>query len=272
MPELPEVENVKLSLHAMGFVGQEFTQIQLLRQGLRVPFPPALERKLRGQTVVGVARRAKYLLFETENYFLISHLGMTGKWRRDEVIELQKHDHVVLHFKSGFNLVFNDARRFGVLDLVPRAALGQSRWFKHLGIEPLTPDFDAAYLFKLTRKFKGAIKGFIMDQKRVVGVGNIYASEALFAAGVRPTRPAGRLTRVEAAKLVGHIHRILRAAIAAGGSTIRDYRNSQGEDGSFQKQFLVYDRKGQPCLTCAGPIRARVIAGRNTFWCVKCQR
>lgn len=270
MPELPEVENVKLSLESLGFVGQEFSKVELLRKNLRVPFPAEISRKLKGQRLRAIHRRAKFLLFETEKFFVINHLGMTGSWR--SLVEAKKHDHVILHFTSGLKLAFNDPRRFGLLDLVKRADLEQSRWLKHLGIEPLSAPFDAEYLFAATRNFKVSLKAFLMDQRRVVGVGNIYASEALFAAGVKPTRPAGKLKKSEAKALVENIRRILLAAIDAGGSTIRDYKDSQGKSGSFQSRFLVYDRTNLPCLKCGARIRSKMIGGRNTFWCGKCQR
>lgn len=272
MPELPEVENAKLSLIDLGSLGQRFVKIELRRQGLRTPFPRDLSKRLLGQTVQAIHRRAKYLLIETEKFFVLSHLGMTGSWRDLQHPEFQKHDHVVLHFVSGLRLVFNDPRRFGLLDLIAKNDLAKNRWLKHLGVEPLGEEFTGEYLFALTRKVKAPIKAFIMDQRRVVGVGNIYASEALYAAGIKPTRAAGKITRAEAEKLVADIRQILQRAIAAGGSTIKDYRNSRGEEGRFQTQFLVYDRAGEPCVQCGRPLRAKMIAGRNTFWCTQCQR
>jgi formamidopyrimidine-DNA glycosylase len=197
---------------------------------------------------------------------------MTGSWRPGDIEPVVKHDHVILHFASGRRLVFNDPRRFGVLDLINKDSLAKNRWLKHLGVEPLEELFKAAFLFEKTRKRKGPIKGFLMDQRQVVGVGNIYASEALFAARVKPSRPAGRVTQAECELLVKHIQRILREAIRMGGSTIRDYRNSEGEDGRFQQRFLVYDRAGEPCRVCASPLKAKFIAGRNTYWCAHCQR
>jgi len=272
MPELPEVENVRVSLTSLGVVGQTFQKIQLHRVGLRTPFPVGLSRKLKGQSLLAIHRRAKYLLFETESYYLISHLGMTGSWRVTQTSERGKHDHADLEFASGLTIVFNDPRRFGILDLSKKAELPSNRWFKHLGLEPLDAEFTADWLFAQSRGLKGPIKGFLMDQRRVVGVGNIYASEALHAAGVRPTRAAGKISKDEAGRLVTEIRRILIEAIAAGGSTIRDYKNSKGESGSFQQRFLVYDRSGEPCLACKATVKSQVIAGRNTFWCPKCQR
>jgi len=269
MPELPEVENVKLSLSSQGYVGQQFSKIELLRKDLRVPFPRGLSKRMAGELLIAIHRRAKYLLFETEHFYLLSHLGMTGSWRSFD--QALKHDHVILHFTSGYRLVFNDPRRFGLLDVIAKEQLAKSRWLKHLGVEPLSAEFNSEYIFAKTRRLKVPIKGWLMDQRRVVGVGNIYASEALFAAKVKPTRPAGKITRAEADALVVEIRRILQEAIEAGGSTIRDYRNSHGAEGNFQKRFLVYDRAGEACPRCGARLRSKVIAGRNTFWCAHCQ-
>jgi len=271
MPELPEVENVKRSLTSQGYVGQRFSKVELLRGDLRVPFPRDIGKRLKGQSLTAIHRRAKYLLFETEKYFVLSHLGMTGSWRSFD--QLEKHDHIILHFVSGYKLVFNDPRRFGLLDMISKPDLAKSRWLKHLGVEPLAEEFSGEYVFTKTRKLKAPIKAWLMDQRRVVGVGNIYASEALFAAKIKPTRPAGKITRAEADLLVQEIRRILEEAIRLGGSTIRDYRNSEGAQGNFQSRFVVYDREGQPCVRGdGGVIRAKMIAGRNTYWCPKCQR
>lgn len=271
MPELPEVENVKLSLKGLGAVGQVFERIEFLRKNLRTALKPEITRKLPGQSVIDIVRRAKFLLIETEDFILLNHLGMTGSWRTATAAE-EKHDHVVLHFQSGLKLIYNDPRRFGLLELLPKAAMSKNRWLKNLGIEPLDGAFDADFLFARTRGRKAPLKSFIMDQRQVVGVGNIYASEALFRAGVKPLRQAGKLTREESSRLVNSVREILEQAIAAGGSTISDYRNSRGEEGSFQQRFAVYDRSAEPCLKCGTSIRSRFIAGRNTFWCPKCQR
>ncbi len=273
MPELPEVENVRLSLESQGSVGQMFERVELLRKNLRTPLRSELVLKLPGQSFRAITRRAKFLLFETEDYILLNHLGMTGSWRTvDGDFTPQKHDHVVLHFESGLKFVYNDPRRFGILELVNKHDVTANRWLKHLGVEPLSAEFTRELLFSGTRKRKAPIKGFLMNQKNVVGVGNIYASEALYMARVAPTRQAGRVKKIEAEKLVACIREVLQSAIKAGGSTISDYRNSKGQAGNFQTSFCVYDRKAKPCPSCATPIRSRVIAGRNSFWCPKCQR
>jgi formamidopyrimidine-DNA glycosylase len=275
MPELPEVENVKLSLERLGVPGQVFERVELRRADLRTPLKKEMTRRLPGQRLRAIRRRAKYILFETEDFLLLNHLGMTGSWRAagpggGAGEDRRPHDHVVLHFASGLRLIFNDPRRFGLLELSAKDRVPSQ--LARLGLEPLSAEFTATRLFEDTRRVKAPIKNFIMDQRRVVGVGNIYASEALFAAGIRPTRPAGRLTHKEAEGLTETIQSVLRDAIAAGGSTIRDYRNSEGEAGSFQKRFAVYDREGQPCRRCGTSLKARILAGRNTFWCAKCQR
>jgi formamidopyrimidine-DNA glycosylase len=273
MPELPEVENVKLSLERQGLSGQVFSNVELRRPDLRTPLSPVLRSRLPGQRILRLERRAKYLLLHTEDYTLLSHLGMSGSWRFvDAEGELQKHDHVILGFESGKKLVFNDPRRFGIFEMIRHERLKSSRWLKHLGPEPLSRQFSVESLFIKTRGRKAPIKAFLMDQRHVVGVGNIYASEALFSAGIRPSRPAGRITRDEAGRLVRSIRAILGRAIRAGGSTIRNYRNSVGEKGRFQTRFLVYDRAGEPCVVCRGSLKAKVIAGRSTFWCQTCQR
>ncbi len=266
---------MKLSLRSQGSVGQSFVKVQLLRKNLRTPLKTELSKKLPGQILLSIERRAKFLLFETEDFILLNHLGMTGSWRSlaGEIHsdEIRKHDHVILHFASGMKLIYNDPRRFGLLELIDKRKTLNSRWLKNLGVEPLTEEFNDEFLFKLTRKRKAPIKGFLMDQKNVVGVGNIYASEALFAAKVKPLKAAGKISKSETEQIVRSIREILKKAIAADGSTISDYRNSHGEIGQFQNSFSVYDRDKAPCRECGAPIKSRVIAGRNTFWCPKCQ-
>jgi len=270
MPELPEVENVKLSLESLGARGQEFVSVDLRAPKLRTALKAQLKAKLPGQKILALRRRAKFLLFETEQFVVVNHLGMTGSWR--PLDELIKHDHVVFRFRSGLELVFNDPRRFGLMELVEKSKVGQHAWLKGLGPEPLDDGFCGEYLFKISRGLKAPIKNLIMDQKRVVGVGNIYASEALHLAGIKPVRQSKRITRTEADALVEAIRKVLSQAIIAGGSTIRDYKNSHGEEGSFQLQFKVYGRGGEPCGNCGSELKSRNIGQRNTFWCAQCQR
>lgn len=271
MPELPEIENIRQTLEHLGTVGRKFQSVELRRQGLRTPFPPQMSQKLKGQTIKGISRRAKFLLFETEEFVILSHLGMTGFWRTEQSAHYKKHDHVIFHFNSGPQLILNDTRRFGILDLLEKSKLNKSVWLKYLGIEPLASDFSGDLLFTKSRHLKCTIKSFIMDQKRIVGVGNIYASEALFRAGIRPTRKAMTIKHDEANALVESIKKVLHEAIASGGSTIRDYRDPNGNQGGFQERFSVYNREGSSCLQCGHPVKAKVIVGRNTFWCPNCQ-
>ena len=270
MPELPEVENVKLGLERLGLPGQTFLEVELLRENLRTPLNRELTTRLPGGTITAVRRRAKFLLFDTDrDDVIISHLGMTGSWRQDDLA--RKHDHVRWMFTSGLNLVFNDPRRFGILEVVRRADLGDTPWLKSLAPEPLDAAFTPEYLYALTRRRSAPIKALLMDQRFVVGVGNIYASEVLHRAHVRPGRAAGRITRAEATLLVETIRSVLIEAIAAGGSTIKDYRDANGEAGTFQDRFRVYVARGRACAACGAGVRSKVVGGRSTFWCSRCQ-
>ena len=272
MPELPEVENVKLSLEGLGAQGQQFVRVQLMSPSLRTPLKKILSQKLPGQKILNLKRRAKFLLFETDEFCIVNHLGMTGSWRALALgEELIKHDHVLFQFKSGLRLVFNDPRRFGLLELIYKEKTHTHAWLKNLGPEPLLEPFTGEYLFAATRKLKSPIKNVIMDQKKVVGVGNIYASEALFLSKIKPTKAAGKIKRSEADLLAAMIRQVLRKAIQAGGSTIRDYKNTNGESGRFQNEFSVYGRDGEKCVKCKTLIKSKFIGGRNTYWCPKCQ-
>lgn len=272
MPELPEVENVMRSLEALGPVGQRLTEVDLKSPSLRTPLKKNLKDRLPGQRVTALKRRAKYLLIETDDYVVLSHLGMTGSWRAFQSGDVPiKHDHVFLTFDSGLCLAFNDPRRFGRLELVNKKEINSHQSLKDLGPEPLEDTFSGPYLFAATRGLNVAMKSFLMDQRRVVGVGNIYASEALFRAGVKPNRLARRLKEEEAVKLSRTVKSVLKDAIEKGGSTIRDFKNTNGQSGRYQNEFFVYGRGGEACRVCQAPIRSKFIVGRNTFWCPKCQ-
>jgi len=268
MPELPEVENVRLTLQNILPKGSRFKNVQLNRPDLRFPFPDKLAEKLKGQTLLDIRRRAKYLVFETEKYFLISHLGMTGSWRALEAAET--HDHLVWEFENAPTLVFNDPRRFGFISLYEKSVTPSH--FVDLGPEPLSDDFHADYLFQVSRKKNTPLKSFLLDQKTVAGLGNIYVCEALFMSGLKPTRKAQSLKQVESVRLVKAIKEILKQAIKAGGSTIRDYKNAEGKSGEFQQRFRVYGREGENCRKCRKPIRMIRQSGRSTFWCSQCQK
>lgn len=270
MPELPEVETVRKGLHT-ALVGRVFKSIHLLRPDLRTAMPNDLSEKLPGRRVVAVERRAKYLVIRTDGPAVVSHLGMTGRWTTSPSVPSARatHDHVVWLFADGSSAVFNDPRRFGILEWLTEHT------FAALGPEPLGADFTAEYLTQALRGRSAKVKALIMDQRVVVGVGNIYAAEALHRARISPRRAAGRISRAEATRLVETIRQVLGEAIEQGGSSISDYRQVSGDRGGFQDRFLVYDREGQPCPSCPDPkatIKNVVIAGRSSFYCAKCQR
>ncbi len=269
MPELPEVETTVRGLRPV-LEGQVIERVTLRRGDLRRPFPPDLGQRLTGARVTGLGRRAKYGLIETDRGdTLVFHLGMSGRWRIDPEA-LGAHDHVLID-TARHRLALNDARRFGSIDLVPTAGLDHWPPFAALGPEPLGPDFDAAYLVAAFENRVAPVKALLLDQRIVAGLGNIYVCEALFLAGIAPTRPAGQIARTRLTKLVDAIRAVLTAAIEAGGSTLRDYARPSGELGYFAKQWRVYGREGEPC-ECGGTVARRVDGGRSTFWCPKCQR
>jgi formamidopyrimidine-DNA glycosylase len=298
MPELPEVETVRRGL-APFMEGATIEKVELRRGDLRVAFPRGFARRLAGRRVVSVGRRAKYLTIDLDDgNVLIIHLGMSGSLRvvadgetRDTsstryhaVAKLTAHDHVVFHIggvgrKPPVVIVFNDPRRFGLMDLVPRDKLAASKHFAAIGIEPLGNEFNAEYL---ARKFAGRsapLKSSLMDQRLIAGLGNIYVCEALWRAKLSPDRKSGTLaTRsgkptAGAERLATAIREVLEAAIAAGGSSLRDHIRTDGELGDFQHDFAVYDREGEPCRRGdGGIIRRKVHSGRSTFYCPVCQR
>lgn len=274
MPELPEVETVRRELDERLKGKAVLQKITLLRPDLRDPIPKKLIESVLGEALIQVRRRAKYLLFDFPSGTMISHLGMTGAWRELKVGEKpdpKAHDHVVLDFGRELHLVFRDPRRFGILDFHPGNNIERHKRFKALGPEPMDPALDAGVFWKLIRRGNTAIKTHLMNQKVLVGVGNIYASEALYRSRISPRRKAARVTARQALRLLKEIRGTLNAAILAGGSTIRDYKTMSENEGGFQDQHLVYGKKGLPCPNCHTPIRAAVIGGRNTFWCPQCQ-
>lgn len=270
MPELPEVETTRNGL-APRLRGRVLKRVIVRNPRLRWPVPADLEARLAGLPLRAIDRRSKYLLFDFGAATQIVHLGMSGSLRfadADEPAAL--HDHVDWVFDDGTTLRLRDPRRFGAVlwtdDVANHPLLAR------LGPEPLTPAFDAAHLHAQCRRRSAAIKQVIMDAEVVVGVGNIYASESLFHAGIRPATAARRLSRPACERLAGAIKQVLTAAIAAGGSSLRDYVHSSGELGYFQLQTRVYDREGQPCKTCGAPIRRIVLGQRASFYCPSCQR
>jgi len=274
MPELPEVESVRRSLERE-VVGRVIRAVTVRERRLRVPVDAAaLERAATGREVTCVRRRAKFLLVDLQDGpTLLMHLGMTGRLGlvpHDQ--PYAKHDHVIFVLDDGRDLRFNDARRFGLVSLAEAGAEADHPSLAGLGVEPLEAGFDGAVLFELTRGVARPIKNLIMDGSLVVGVGNIYASESLFRAGIHPTTPAGRLSRPRLVRLARAIRETLRAAIAQGGTTFRDFSNTGGESGYFAVKLRVYAREGEACLSCGGRIRRIVQSGRSTFYCGACQR
>jgi formamidopyrimidine-DNA glycosylase len=297
MPELPEVETVRRGLQPV-MEGARFTKVEARRGDLRWPLPKDFVARLEGQTVAGLGRRAKYLLADlSSGDVLLMHLGMSGSFRvaqergRDEHEDTPgsyyhdrskdaAHDHVVFHMSSGARIAFNDPRRFGSMKLVPRAQLEQEPLLRALGPEPLGNAFDAAMLARALRGKKTSLKAALSDQKIVAGLGNIYVCEALHRSRLSPKRKASTVAskagapNERAQALVEAIKAVLNDAIAAGGSSLRDHRRTDGELGLFQHNFRVYDREGERCPTprCNGTIRRIVQTGRSTFFCPVCQK
>lgn len=279
MPELPEVETVRAGAEPH-LVGRRLREVTLLRPDLRWPIPAAAVQDLTGRRCTAVGRRSKYLLLHfdgpSEPVALV-HLGMTGRLLvdvvkpREERPEPRLHEHWRMDF--GDRLVrFLDPRRFGALDVGFAAHLAQHPFLAKLGPEPLEPGFDGAFLHRVSRRRKVAVKTLLMDAHVLVGVGNIYASEACWRAGVRPRRAAGSLRRLECDRLAQAIQEVLQAAIAAGGTSFRDYVGVAEDAGFFARELAVYERAGEPCRRCGSPVRRTTDAGRSTYWCAGCQR
>jgi formamidopyrimidine-DNA glycosylase len=311
MPELPEVETVRRGL-APFLVGKAFARVEQRRPDLRFPLPENFAKRLTGRKVEALDRRGKYLLARLDGgEVLVMHLGMTGRFSIDRADRkthssreqaktaggfddaplvlgefvyaqerLPKHEHIVFHLGDGTALRYHDARRFGFMDLVPAATLEGHALFKSLGVEPLSPAFTPEWLANRLKARSTSIKAALVDQRLVAGLGNIYACEALHRAGISPLRKAGSLAtrsgkpnqKTEA--LVASIRAVLEAAIAAGGSSLRDYKRADGRLGRFQHRFRTYDREGKPCPRrgCGGTVHRIVQGGRSTFYCPTCQR
>ncbi|HEX3711130.1 MAG TPA: bifunctional DNA-formamidopyrimidine glycosylase/DNA-(apurinic or apyrimidinic site) lyase [Pseudolabrys sp.] len=288
MPELPEVETVRRGL-APAMEGARIAKVEVRDRRLRWPIARDFEKRLNGQTVEGLGRRAKYLLADlSSGDVLLMHLGMSGSFRvgheakpgayYHERSKSTAHDHVVFHMSNGEVVTFNDPRRFGSMKLVARARLEQEPLLRALGPEPLGNEFDAAMLARACAGKKTSLKAALSDQRVVAGLGNIYVCEALFRARLSPKRRASTIAgrdgkpNERAVALVEAIKAVLNDAIAAGGSSLRDHRRADGSLGDFQHHFQVYDREGEPCPRCKGKIRRIVQTGRSTFYCPSCQK
>jgi formamidopyrimidine-DNA glycosylase len=268
MPELPEVETTVRGLERV-LLGRRISQVEVRRPDLRRALPVDLGQRLTGAHVTGLRRRAKYGMIDTDRGdTLVFHLGMSGHWRVDPT-ETLKHDHFLIETDEGRRVALNDARRFGSLDLVRTAELDEWPPFKALGPEPL--DIDARELRKRLAGRTAPIKLLLLDQRIIAGLGNIYVCEALYRAGIHPKRAGGSMSLERLNRLVPAIHDVLAEAIAAGGSTLRDFASPDGELGYFSKSFAVYDREGKPCR-CGGTVKRIVQGGRSTFYCPACQR
>lgn len=271
MPELPEVETVMRGL-APVWVGQRFSRVTLHRAGLRRPFPDGLGQRLTGATVIACRRRAKYGLVDTDRGdTMILHLGMSGRMRLDPT-EIGKHDHVVLENDNGRLVAFNDARRFGSLDLVATAEADAHPLLAGIGPEPLGPDFGAAMLARAFKDRAAPAKALLLDQRIVAGLGNIYVCESLFRSGIHPASAGGKIAAKRFGPLADAVREVLEEAIAAGGSSLRDHAAPDGTLGYFQKRFQVYGQEGKDCPTCSRPVERIVQSGRSSFFCATCQR
>jgi formamidopyrimidine-DNA glycosylase len=282
MPELPEVETICRGLEGV-LRGRRFARVEQRRKDLRFSLPERFAARLTGRRIERLERRAKYILMHLDDgEVLLVHLGMTGRFRVTAGGDPRqaKHDHLVFTMSDGAVVTYNDARRFGYMTLIAGAHLADNAYLRGLGVEPLSSAFSAAYLARRASGKKAGLKALLMDQRVIAGLGNIYACEALFHAGLDPAKPASRLARSGgaptplAARLVASVKAVLEGAIRAGGSTLRDYVQTDGKTGSFQDQFRIYGREGQPCARprCRGTVRRTTLGGRSTFHCPVCQR
>ena len=289
MPELPEVETVRMGL-APVLENHRLVKVETRRGDLRVPFPKDFAKRLTGRRVRRLWRRAKYLMAELDGgETLVIHLGMSGRMAvyaggRDRKLGQYvydaapsaagsgKHDHVVFETDAPARIVFTDHRRFGLMTLVDTVAINEDKLFKGLGIEPLSREFDTHWLARVLKGKKTPIKSALLDQRVIAGLGNIYVCEALFRARLSPRRLAGKVQAAAVAALADAVKAVLKDAIAAGGSSLRDYKKADGNLGDFQHHFAVYGREGEPCPACGGTVKRIVQAGRSTFWCSKCQK
>jgi formamidopyrimidine-DNA glycosylase len=270
MPELPEVETTRLGLEPL-ITGQIIESVEVREARLRWPVEPNLASRLVSQEITGLSRRGKYLLIETAGGTLVVHLGMSGRlYYLETARDPQRHDHVDVRFTTGARLRFNDPRRFGSMHLTTEP---EHHWLlATLGPEPLGSDFTPEYLWRASRGRRAGIKQHLMNGRVVAGLGNIYANEALFRAGIHPSRAAGRIAQERLRRLVVAIRAVLHEAIEAGGTTLQDFVGGDGRPGYFGVSLRVYGRAGQPCLRCSTPIKRRTLGQRSSYYCPACQR
>ena len=279
MPELPEVETVRRGLQGP-LKGEVIEGVSVRETRLRYPVDTRrLRRELPGRRVKSLERRAKYLLIRLEaderreEAFLIVHLGMSGRiYFSDPAEPPEPHTHVIFTIAGGRELHFRDPRRFGLVDLVPVVSLEEDRRFSGLGVEPLSADCSAEYFYERSRKLRQPVKNFLMDGRRVVGVGNIYAAEALFLAGVHPQRAAGRVSLESWGRITEKVKEVLSEAIRQGGTTLNDFQGPDGAAGYFQVHLRVYGREGEECLQCGSLVKRKLLARRSSYYCPRCQR
>lgn len=282
MPELPEVETVCRGI-AAHIKNSSIKSIKVFNPKLRIPIPKDLAKNLVNTKVKQIKRKAKYILIYLDNQrILVIHLGMSGRLqiigdKQERIFYHQeskhkKHDHLLVEFSNGTIMVYNDTRKFGLVTMVEAHKLKSHKLFKSLGAEPLSKDFNDEEFYQLIKTRNKSIKSVIMDASIIVGVGNIYASESLFRAGIKPTRLANSLTKQEASKLQKAIVATLEQAIDSGGSTLKDYAQANGASGYFQHKFLVYGKAGKPCKRCSGVISKIIQNGRSSFYCESCQK
>lgn len=273
MPELPEVETVRRGLSPL-VTGRRILDVQVRDRRLREPVRAGQLRELRGAAVEGIRRRSKYLLIDTSaGLTLLVHLGMTGQlWVADRGRARRAHEHVVIRLDDGRDLRFADARRFGLVRVMRSDRVDRDPRIRGLGPEPLDPSLDGAALFRATRGRRKPIKNFLLDTRAIAGVGNIYACETLHRSGINPKRAVGRIGSAAWDRLLKDLRDVLNEAIEAGGTTLRDFLNAEGEVGYFSTSLRVYDRAEKPCGACGAAIRRIVQAGRSTFYCSRCQR
>jgi len=273
MPELPEVETTRRGLLKI-LPGRKILKVEVYAAKLRLPIPADIPTKLKGAQITDITRRAKYMIWHISNdRDIIVHLGMSGRFRMATEKDFQRgvHDHIVLYLSDGMMVSYYDPRKFGLFTWAEDDGAPHP-WLQNIGIDPLSDDLNAEWFYPQLQRRKISMKTALLDQKMINGLGNIYVSEALFYAGVRPERLTLQVTRSECQKLVKAIKQVLNAALKAGGSSLKDYRNVKGRLGYFQNQFAVYGRAGEPCKTCGQVIQQVTQNGRSSFYCQHCQK